>query len=89
MATLTTVDRFGRVGIPKETRDHFGLAPGTPVTLEDVEEGILLKLAAPGAPLILKGGVLVFSGKAAGSADTHLRRIREARIRRSFPRRTR
>lgn len=89
MAILTTVDRFGRVVIPKQTRDHFGLAPGTPVTVVDAEEGILLKPGAPGVPLALKGGVLVFSGSASGDADALVRRVREERIRRSFPRRAR
>jgi AbrB family looped-hinge helix DNA binding protein len=89
MAILTTVDRFGRVVIPKETRDHFGLVPGAPVTVVDAEEGILLKPGAPEAPLALKGGVLVFSGKATGDADALVRRVREERIRRSFPRRAR
>ena len=87
MAIQTTVDRFGRVVIPKETRDHFGLTPGTPVTMMDAEEGILLKPGAPGAPLVVKGGILVFSGKARGDADALLRRAREERIRRFLPRR--
>lgn len=89
MAILTTVDRFGRVVIPKQARDHFGLAPGTSLTVVDAEEGILLKPSAPAAPLVLKGGVLVFSGKATGDADALVRRVREERIRRSFPRRAR
>ena len=89
MAHLTTVDRFGRVVIPKETRDQFGLTPGSPVTLVDGEEGILLKPGAPGAPMTLKGGVLVFSGKTTADADSLLRRVREERLRRFVPRRVR
>ena len=88
MAIQTTVDRFGRVVIPKETRDHFGLTPGAPVTVVDAEEGVLLKPGAQGA-LVVKGGVLVFSGKAAGDADALVRQAREERIRRFFPRRAR
>jgi AbrB family looped-hinge helix DNA binding protein len=89
MTHLTTVDRFGRVVIPKETRDQFGLTPGSPVTLVDGEEGILLRPGAPSAPLTLKRGVLVFSGKAKGDADALVRQVREGRLRRFLPRRAR
>jgi AbrB family looped-hinge helix DNA binding protein len=89
MASQTTVDRFGRVVIPKQTRDHFGLVPGTRVTVVDAEEGVLLRPGAPEAPLALKGGVLVFSGRAFVDSDALVRRVREDRIHRSFPRRAR
>ena len=89
MATVTTVDRFGRVVIPKETRDHFGLAPGTAVTVVDAEDGVLLKPGAPQTPLAAKGGVLVFSGKTTADPETHVRRAREERIRNFLPRRRR
>lgn len=89
MPVQTTVDRFGRVVIPKETRDHFGLAPGASVTVIDAEEGILLKPGAAEAPLAQKGGVLVFSGEAAGDVTGLVRASREERIRRLMPRRRR
>jgi AbrB family looped-hinge helix DNA binding protein len=89
VATLATVDRFGRIVIPKQSRDHFGLAPGASVTVVDGEEGILLKPGAPEAPLVLKGRVLVFSGAAAGEGEALVQRLREERIRRFIPRRTR
>ena len=85
MALTTTVDRFGRVVIPKETRDQFGLVPGTSVTVVDSGEGILLKPGAPAVPLTLKGGVLVFSGQVSGETGSLVRRQREERIRRFFP----
>jgi AbrB family looped-hinge helix DNA binding protein len=89
MTIQTTVDRFGRVVIPKETRDHFGLTPGTAVTVVDAEDGVLLRPEVQDAPLAVKGGVLVFSGKASGDADALVRRTREERIRRFLPRRAR
>jgi AbrB family looped-hinge helix DNA binding protein len=89
MATVTTVDRFGRVVIPKETRDHFGLAPGTAVTVVDAEEGVLLKPGAPEAPLAARGGVLVFSGRTTADPEAQIRRTREERVRSLLPRRRR
>jgi AbrB family looped-hinge helix DNA binding protein len=88
MATTTTIDRFGRVVIPRDTRDRFGLTPGTPLTIEDSPEGILLKPGAP-APVTSRGGVLVFSGEILGDAGAAVRRVREERLRRFWPRRPR
>jgi AbrB family looped-hinge helix DNA binding protein len=85
----TRVDRFGRIVIPKVARDALGLAPGTPVTLEDVELGLLVKPGTAAPVVRSKGNVLVFSGKASEEAGKVLRTIREDRIRRHFPRRTR
>jgi AbrB family looped-hinge helix DNA binding protein len=78
----TTVDRFGRVVIPKKTRDHFGLEPGTPVTISEQEDGILVKPDTLEAPVRLKGRVLVFSGELTGEVSQAVRRHREERIRR-------
>ncbi len=89
METQTTVDRFGRVVIPKGTRDHLGLVPGSALTVTDVEDGVLLTPSAPAASLRLKGGVLVFSGNVTGAADAPVRRDRNERIRRFLPGRKR
>jgi len=88
MAITTTVDRFGRVVIPKAARDRFGLGPGTQVTLADTDDGILLRPGAT-APLVRKGGVLVFTGDARADARGAVDRDREERIRRFWPRRMR
>jgi AbrB family looped-hinge helix DNA binding protein len=89
MATVTTVDRFGRVVIPKETRDHFGLLPGTSVTVVDAEDGVLLRPGPPETPVVAKGGVLVYSGRTTAAADDNVRRARDERIRSFLPRRRR
>lgn len=89
MEAQTTVDRFGRVVIPKATRDHFGLVPGSALTVTDVEAGVLLKPSSPMASLRVKGGVLVFSGDVTGAADAPVRRDRSERIRRFLPARKR
>ena len=85
MPVETTVDRFGRVVIPKKTRDRFGLEPGVSLTVSEQEDGILLKLEAPDSPLGLKGHVLVFRGEMAREAPQVVRRHREERLRRLLP----
>jgi AbrB family looped-hinge helix DNA binding protein len=89
MASETSLDRFGRVVIPKETRDHFGLEPGATLTVDEREDGILLRPASAPSSLRMKKGVLVFSGDLTGDALDAVRRQREERIRRFHPRRRR
>ena len=87
----TTVDKFGRVLIPKPLRDRLGLTPGTELTL-DVHEGDdgapALELRAvedandPDSGLIRVGGRLVHKGKldpAAQDIAAFIKTQREAR----------
>jgi AbrB family looped-hinge helix DNA binding protein len=41
------VDKRGRVLVPKELRERFGLDPGTPVIVEADEDGVKLRRAIP------------------------------------------
>lgn len=64
MATHTALDRFGRVVIPKRSRERFGLEPGATLTVVETEAGILLKVGQESGPVRQKKGVLVYSGEA-------------------------
>ncbi|HJS57617.1 MAG TPA: AbrB/MazE/SpoVT family DNA-binding domain-containing protein [Vicinamibacteria bacterium] len=86
MPIETMVDRFGRVVIPKKTRDRFGLEPGTALTVTEQDDGILLEPEGPEAPLRLKGHVLVFAGETTTEAPQVVRRHREERLQRLMPR---
>jgi len=73
-----TVDKFGRVLIPKRVRDDLGLHPGSVLFLEEDADGVRLRpLRGEEAHVVSKGGVLVFSGAAAGdvvaAVETHRR----------------
>jgi len=78
----TTLDRFGRIVIPKQVRDDLGLSPGSVLKLEERDEEIVLKPVAERSPLILKDGILVFTGEVEGDLETALRRDRDERSRR-------
>ena len=41
----TTLDKFGRIVIPKEIRDDFNLKPGSQIRIEESEQTIILKPA--------------------------------------------
>ena len=79
----TTVDRFGRIVVPKELRDRHGLLPGSEVEIEDSAETITLRLRSDLPGLIEKEGILVFRGQATRELDSAIRSHREERLRRS------
>ena len=76
----TTIDRFGRVVIPKRVRESLGLEAGESLVIEERSEGILLRPAREGVPLKHKGRVLVFTGQATGEPGNLLRSAREERL---------
>lgn len=76
----TALDRFGRIVIPKQVRDDLGLRPGTVLRIEEVEQEIILKPAHGEPHTVIKEGVLVFSGKAAGDIVEAVRNHREERL---------
>jgi AbrB family looped-hinge helix DNA binding protein len=77
----TTIDRFGRVLIPKELRQQLGLAAGTRVRLQSRREGLLLVREDEETPLREINGLLVYTGKVTGDPDRVLEGIRSDRLR--------
>lgn len=62
----TTLDKFGRVVIPKEIRDDLGLRPGEVIQIEESGDEVVLKPLREKSPLNIKDGVLVFTGSSTG-----------------------
>ena len=75
-----TLDKFGRIVIPKEIRDDFNLKPGSLIRIEESEQAIILKPVAGEPNLHWKDGVLVFSGVPMGDLDKALEKHREDRL---------
>lgn len=76
----TTIDRFGRVLIPKEVRSDLGLEPGDELGLQTIEGGVRLTILNDESPLVRKGHALVFTGRRAGDIEGALREVREERL---------
>lgn len=84
MGTKLTVDRAGRVVIPKALREELDLAPGANVELESDGDRMVLRPLHPRPPLQKERGIWVFrTGEklSAAEARAELRRTREGRTR--------
>ena len=82
MRTRLTVDRAGRVVLPKPLRDRLELEPGTPLELECYGEVITLRPLLPVPPLAKERGVWVYrTGQRlpATVTDAVLEELREGR----------
>ena len=86
MNTTITIDKAGRVVIPKEVRDELRLEPGDTLALESEGERVTLRPVHGGSPLQKEHGVWVFRGGTPLSLDEAnqiLRETREERDRRN------
>jgi len=84
MNTTVTLDKAGRVVIPKTLRDELNLEPGDALTLESEGDSVTLRPVRSSTPLRKERGVWVFrTGKrlTASIADEVLREIRHQRDR--------
>jgi AbrB family looped-hinge helix DNA binding protein len=62
MSAKVTIDRAGRVVLPKKVRDSMRLSPGTTLELQSEGEQITLKPVRPQATLRKESGIWVFQG---------------------------
>lgn len=79
MTTTVTIDKAGRVVIPKEVRDQLRLEAGDTLALESEGERVTLQPVRGGTPLQKERGVWVFHGGKPLSLDEANQIVREAR----------
>lgn len=82
MNTTVTIDKAGRVVIPKEIRDQLRLEGGDTLALESEGERVILSPVHGGSPLQKERGVWVFHGRGALSLDEANQIVRDTRERR-------
>jgi bifunctional DNA-binding transcriptional regulator/antitoxin component of YhaV-PrlF toxin-antitoxin module len=79
-----TIDKFGRVVLPKKLRQHLGVGASLKVEVTETPVGVLLKPVQEESGLMMKGGVLMLRGNPPGSAPIDWRQLieedREERI---------
>jgi AbrB family looped-hinge helix DNA binding protein len=76
----TTLDKFGRVVIPKRVRDDLGLKPGAVLQIEQADQRILIRPVNDEQHVVVKNGVLVFSGTATGDIMGAIQGSRQGRL---------
>jgi AbrB family looped-hinge helix DNA binding protein len=81
MRDETTVDRFGRVLIPKRVRKALELTAGTSLLIEVREGELALRPQLQEPTLVRKGGVLVAQGEALQQLDGFDKRVRGRSVR--------
>lgn len=58
-----TIDKLGRLVVPKSLRDAWGLSPGTVLEIDSDAEGLHFRFPAQGSALVRKNGFLVHHGR--------------------------
>jgi AbrB family looped-hinge helix DNA binding protein len=82
MALKVTIDRAGRIVLPKPVRDRMQLTAGTAMELEGDGERITLRPMRPQATLRKESGIWVFQGPASDESIPELvGAAREKRLR--------
>lgn len=76
-----TLDRFGRIVIPKRVRQDLGLHVGSVLELEERDDQIVLSVRRDQPVLVREDGVLVYTGEAAGDLEQAVETQRSSRVR--------
>jgi bifunctional DNA-binding transcriptional regulator/antitoxin component of YhaV-PrlF toxin-antitoxin module len=74
-----SIDKFGRVVLPKKIREHLGVGLSLKVSVKETPEGILLQPVQQESGLMRKDGVLMFRGSGEQSQVDWRRQIEEDR----------
>jgi AbrB family looped-hinge helix DNA binding protein len=82
MVTTLTIDKAGRVVLPKPVREELQLAPGDGLELESSEDRIVLRPSRGNGRIYKKHGVWVFHGGAPLPADIVEKTLRRVRLER-------
>ena len=80
MNTKVTLDKAGRVVIPKRLRDALRLTPGDSLTLESDGNEVTLRPVRSGAALRKERGIWVFRGGAKLTAAETDRALQDSRL---------
>ena len=76
----TTLDRFGRVVIPKRLREDLGLHPGSVLQIKQDDQKIYIEPMHEEPRMAVKKGVLVYQGVATGDIERAIKDHRQERL---------
>lgn len=72
-----SIDKFGRIVIPKTIRADLHLTAGSALTVEEREDCIILRPAQEEPVVSRKQGVLVYAGAATGQLEESVAQDRD------------
>ncbi len=78
---ITTLDKFGRVIIPKRLREHLGINSETALNISEDNKRIVIELVKEKTPIVNRDGILVFTGKLEKKRSDLIRSDRNKRMR--------
>ena len=76
----TSIDKFGRIVIPKRFREDLGLAAGQAVELEREADRIVVRAANTEPVLAMEADLLVYTGRVDGDIWEAIQADREKRM---------
>jgi AbrB family looped-hinge helix DNA binding protein len=84
MNTTLTIDKAGRVVLPKPVRDALQISPGDSLELESSDDQIILRPARGTGRVYKKQGMWVFDSGEPLTADVVNRTLRQVRAERDL-----
>ncbi len=69
MVVTLSIDKAGRLVIPKPVRERLGLAAGAEVELSELRDGLVLKVLSPHPSIEEVDGLLVHQGRPESDVD--------------------
>ncbi len=78
----TTVDRFGRIVIPKSLRELLGLDPGTAVEITAEGPDLVLHPLHGEPNIVVREGVTMYDAAPVGDVDHVIQKERQKRLER-------
>ena len=76
---IATLDKFGRIIIPKKVRKQLGITTETNLNIEEDGKRIIIEPISDEEPIVVKDGILVFTGRLAEEPDQLIAKGREDR----------
>ncbi|MEK6742842.1 MAG: AbrB/MazE/SpoVT family DNA-binding domain-containing protein [Nitrospirota bacterium] len=79
-----TIDRCGRIAVPKKIRERLGIKPGVVLKIHEYQDHIVMRPEQDELPLKRKEGLLVYVGTATGEMSAAVKKSRLGRLRNVF-----
>jgi len=77
---IATLDKFGRVLIPKKFREHLGISKNSSINITGEGNRIIIEPVIKNKPIIKKDGFIVFTGKIQSDLENEISLSRSKRL---------